>query len=121
MFAFAISHLTVVKSFYNPDFTWALRVVFILVINERNLAEVIANLPALAPLFKIIHRRIQDSITSKGKGASSSSAPSFPLASLVTFGTPRKKSSLAIPDTFRAYGKAPKSQTLRRPDILKMS
>ncbi|KAI0812857.1 integral membrane protein [Xylaria sp. FL0064] len=105
VFAFAISHLTVVNAFYNPDFTWALRIVFILALNERNLAEVIANLPALAPLFKVIHRRIIDSIMSSRYEAPSSNAPSFPLASLVTFGSPRKKSSLAIAGTFRAYGK----------------
>ncbi|RYC61564.1 hypothetical protein CHU98_g4646 [Xylaria longipes] len=105
VFAFAISHVTVVHAFYNPDFTWALRIVFILALNERNLAEVIANLPALAPLLKTVYHEIQTSLVSKKSGSLGSGAQSFPLSSLITFGSPRKNQPSDTAGQFCAYGK----------------
>ncbi|KAI1170958.1 hypothetical protein F4777DRAFT_567277 [Nemania sp. FL0916] len=105
VFAFAISHVTLVQAFYNPDFTWALHIIFILVVNERNLAEIIGDLPALAPLLKTLHHRVQTYRISRQQGSSGSHPQSFPLSSRITFGSPRKKSASATGGQFRAYGK----------------
>ncbi|KAI0449202.1 hypothetical protein F5B21DRAFT_509398 [Xylaria acuta] len=49
VFAVSIVRVAYVKSFFAADFTWALPKVYLFTIFERNLAELIADLPAVYP------------------------------------------------------------------------
>ncbi|RYP02770.1 hypothetical protein DL765_010687 [Monosporascus sp. GIB2] len=69
VFGTSIGRLILAKDYLNPDFTWALRRAFIFSIVERNLAQIIADLPVLAPLISITHK--VKGITSRlGRGSS---------------------------------------------------
>ncbi|TGJ81755.1 hypothetical protein E0Z10_g7010 [Xylaria hypoxylon] len=54
VFAVSIVRVAYVRNFFAADFTWALPKVYLFTIFERNLAELIADLPAVYPE---IHRR----------------------------------------------------------------
>jgi len=50
-----------VRRFFDPDFTWALPKFYLLTLIERNLAQLIADLPALYPLIRDLYRRLRES------------------------------------------------------------
>ncbi|KAI2601769.1 hypothetical protein GGR54DRAFT_634524 [Hypoxylon sp. NC1633] len=56
VFASSIVRLGFVGDFYDPDFTWALHNVYICTIIERNIAEFIADLPAVFHIARNAHR-----------------------------------------------------------------
>ncbi|KAI1208160.1 uncharacterized protein F4807DRAFT_431817 [Annulohypoxylon truncatum] len=58
VFAASIVRVAFVKEFLDPDFTWALPRVYVCTIIERNLAQLVADLPANYPLFRHIHGKV---------------------------------------------------------------
>ncbi|KAM4065028.1 O-methyltransferase [Hirsutella rhossiliensis] len=61
LFVFASSIIRVAfdGDFYNPDFTWALYRVYLCTVIERNMAEVIADLPASFTLLRGVQKKTQ--------------------------------------------------------------
>ncbi|KID91569.1 hypothetical protein MGU_01539 [Metarhizium guizhouense ARSEF 977] len=57
VFASSITRVAFDGDFYKPDFTWALYRVYLCTIVERNLAEVIADLPATFTLIRSVHNK----------------------------------------------------------------
>ncbi|KID96775.1 hypothetical protein MAJ_07288, partial [Metarhizium majus ARSEF 297] len=57
VFASSITRVAFDGDFYKPDFTWALYRVYLCTIVERNLAEVIADLPATFTLVRSVHNK----------------------------------------------------------------
>ncbi|QLI68405.1 uncharacterized protein G6M90_00g049520 [Metarhizium brunneum] len=57
VFASSITRVAFDGDFYKPDFTWALYRVYLCTIVERNLANVIADLPATFTLVRSVHNK----------------------------------------------------------------
>lgn len=55
VFAVSIIRVSFVNDFFDPDVTWALRKVYICTIVERNLANLIADLPAI---FQLLRKKV---------------------------------------------------------------
>ncbi|KAI1127287.1 hypothetical protein F5Y10DRAFT_292889 [Nemania abortiva] len=107
VFALAVANLAFVPDFLNPDYSWALHRLFILSLLERNLAEIIANLPATAPLFRIIYKRTQDFSKKYHQGSGDDRGTSFkryPISSIRTIGSPFKGLKPSTVGWFRSYG-----------------
>ncbi len=69
VFASSIIRLSFDSDFYNPDFTWALRNVYLCTVIERNMAEFIADLPATFALARGLHKKAQ-TVLSRETGGS---------------------------------------------------
>ncbi|RYP08959.1 hypothetical protein DL764_001570 [Monosporascus ibericus] len=65
VFASSIIRVAFDGDFYDPDFTWALHNVYLCTIIERNLAEVIADLPASFAVLRSVRRKAH-TIISRG-------------------------------------------------------
>ncbi|RYP22271.1 hypothetical protein DL765_001785 [Monosporascus sp. GIB2] len=72
VFASSIIRVAFDGDFYDPDFTWALHTVYLCTVIERNLAEVIADLPASFAALRSVHRKAH-TIISRGTHDSSKS------------------------------------------------
>lgn len=59
VFASSIIRVAFDGDFFNPDFTWALYRVYLCTVVERNLAEIIADLPASFAVLRGAHRKTQ--------------------------------------------------------------
>ncbi|KAI1423221.1 hypothetical protein F5Y12DRAFT_798695 [Xylaria sp. FL1777] len=107
--AISFAHLALVNTFYNPDYTWGLHEVFIFTLIERNVAEVIADLPPLSPIFRMVHKRVRDTIEhwsggSDRNGDTCSTKP--PLLSIITIGSAGKdKKKRGGAGDFSVYGR----------------
>ncbi|KAI1123308.1 hypothetical protein F5Y10DRAFT_270240 [Nemania abortiva] len=58
VFAFSIARVAYIKNSFSPDFSWALSEIYFYNIFERNLAELIADLPAVYPEIRRGCRRL---------------------------------------------------------------
>ncbi|RYP87151.1 hypothetical protein DL769_000610 [Monosporascus sp. CRB-8-3] len=65
VFASSIIRVAFDGDFYDPDSTWALHNVYLCTIIERNLAEVIADLPASFAILRSVHKKAH-TIVSRG-------------------------------------------------------
>ncbi|OTA88156.1 hypothetical protein M434DRAFT_34949 [Hypoxylon sp. CO27-5] len=65
VFAASITRVGFDGDFYDPDFTWALHNVYMCTVIERNIAEIIADLPANHNLFRNLHKKTQ-TVLSRG-------------------------------------------------------
>ncbi|OTA94409.1 hypothetical protein M434DRAFT_394812 [Hypoxylon sp. CO27-5] len=105
VFAVSIAHLAFVDDFVDPDYSWSLRRVFVFALVERNMAEVIANLPALTPLLRSVYNKttrgstkISDTPTNGDKGHA--------LSCIVTIGAAGKSSKKGTAvGKFQSYGR----------------
>ncbi|KAH0594227.1 hypothetical protein MHUMG1_08066 [Metarhizium humberi] len=75
VFASSITRVAFDGDFYKPDFTWALYRVYLCTIVERNLAEVIADLPATFTLIRSVHNKT-NSFWSRGSRSGSTAKAS---------------------------------------------
>ncbi|KAI0387993.1 integral membrane protein [Hypomontagnella monticulosa] len=110
VFAVSIAHLSFVNDFLDPDYTWALHRVFIFALVERNLAEVIANLPVSTPLFRSMYKNAKQVLANYTGGSTKTSGnpvdKGHVLSSVITIGSARKSAKKgATEGTFRAYGR----------------
>lgn len=87
-----------VNDFFDPDYTWGLRRVYMCTIVERNCAEVIADLPIIFPLLRSLHAKAGSimsrlgslatgSGTKKGGSLSSGGSSSRPTTHPATIGS----------------------------------
>ncbi|KAI1450484.1 integral membrane protein, partial [Annulohypoxylon stygium] len=107
VFAISIAHLAFVDDFLDPDYTWTLQHrVFIFGLIERNLAEVIANLPGLTPFFRSVYKKTSQIFASCTGG--STSCPDEEKRhglSVVTIGSGGKPSKKGVTGRFQSLGK----------------
>jgi hypothetical protein len=75
VFACSIVRAGFDHDFYNPDFTWALDKVYLLTIIERNLAEVIADLPASYAILRGVSKKTRTLISSRRTVQESNALP----------------------------------------------
>ncbi|RDA88479.1 hypothetical protein CP532_6641 [Ophiocordyceps camponoti-leonardi (nom. inval.)] len=57
VFAFSIARIGFYRDFLNPDSSWAIYSIWICTITERNLAEIVADLPASYTFFRDLSRK----------------------------------------------------------------
>ncbi|KZZ94249.1 integral membrane protein [Moelleriella libera RCEF 2490] len=65
VFATSITRVGFDGDFYEPDSTWALYKVYLCTIIERNLAEIVADLPACFALFRTLHKKTVESLSQR--------------------------------------------------------
>lgn len=63
MFAASVIRVANVNDFFDPDFSWALRTVYLCTVVERNFAELIADLPVIFPLLRGLHTKVGDALS----------------------------------------------------------
>ncbi|KAI5917754.1 integral membrane protein [Camillea tinctor] len=73
VFATSITRVAFDKDFYNPDSTWALHSVYLCTIIERNLAQIVADLPAIFVFFRSISNKARTIFSGSGTGTGSKS------------------------------------------------
>ncbi|RDA90769.1 hypothetical protein CP533_3626 [Ophiocordyceps camponoti-saundersi (nom. inval.)] len=73
VFAFSVARVGFSRDFVNPDSTWALLPLEICNITERNLAEIVADLPASYSFFRDLGRRVQTMLSRRSMRSSQGS------------------------------------------------
>ncbi|KAF2471482.1 uncharacterized protein BDR25DRAFT_261093 [Lindgomyces ingoldianus] len=102
VFAASIIRVGFVNDFKDPDMSWALRRVYVCTIVERNLAEFIADLPAIFPLIRSMHKKVVTVITQGSRGTSKSG--SYGPTNSLTIGSEHKRLHNGKRGKFAAYG-----------------
>ncbi|KAI1386110.1 uncharacterized protein F4822DRAFT_409003 [Hypoxylon trugodes] len=99
VFAASIAHLAFIDDFVDPDYTWTLqRRIYIFGLVERNMAEVVANLPGLTPLFRSAYKKTSQ-VLAGYTGPSSihvNGDNGHALSSIATIGTAGKSSKRGV-------------------------
>jgi hypothetical protein len=101
VFTTSIVRLAFVNDFFNRDISWALRRVYVCTIVERNLAEVIADLPVTFPLIRSMHQKAVTIITNGSRGTSNLE---YGRSTRATIGSERRLNNPQKGE-FSAYGK----------------
>lgn len=105
VFAASITRVAFVNDFLHPDITWALRRVYVCTIIERNLAELIADLPTIFPLLRSMHKKGVTIMTHNFRSSSTTKSGTYGRSTTLTIGSSDQRYHASKRGEFAAYGK----------------
>ncbi|CRG88353.1 hypothetical protein PISL3812_05383 [Talaromyces islandicus] len=110
------------NDFYNPDFTWALDKVYLCTIIERNLAEVIADLPASYATIRSVSKTIISRTTRRtGQDTNAYDVPRPHSSNAVKVSAPRNVYRKSRKDEYQYYDEEVPLHTYSPPtDVITM-
>jgi hypothetical protein len=107
VFASSIVRAAFDNEFYNPDFTWALDKVYLCTIIERNLAEVIADLPASYAIIRGVSKKTKTLISRTtrrtGQDSKAYDTPNPNSSNVVKVSAPRNVYRKSSKDEYQYY------------------
>ncbi|KAH8688696.1 hypothetical protein BGW36DRAFT_352691 [Talaromyces proteolyticus] len=119
VFASSIVRAAFDNDFYNPDFTWALDKVYLCTIIERNLAEVIADLPASYAIIRGVSKKTKTLISRTtrrtGQDSKAYDAPRPHSSNIVKVSVPRNVYRKSSKDEYQYYDDEVPLQTYSPP------
>jgi hypothetical protein len=99
-----------VNDFFKPDVSWALRRVYLATIIERNVAQVIADLPVVFPLLRNMHRKARSLFSS----SANKSRATYHNSGTSTIGSKHKRFNRSTGNSeFSRYGRQAQISAVR--------
>jgi hypothetical protein len=104
VFAASVVRAAFDNDFYNPDFTWALDKVYLCTIIERNLAEIIADLPASYVIIRGVSKKAKTLISRRtGEDSKAYAARRSHSSNTVKVSAPRNVYRKGSKDQYQYY------------------